>query len=48
MQFSEWEGGQYCQNTVEEMLRLWVQLLPVFHVLLHDDHARSQEKEKER
>lgn len=35
-------------NTAEEMLDLWAQLSPVFHVLLQDDQARSQEKEKER
>lgn len=26
----------------------WAQLSPVFHVLLQDDQAKSQEKEKER
>lgn len=35
-------------NTAVEMLDLWAQLSPVFHVLLQDDQARSQEKEKER
>lgn len=49
MQFSE--RGGVGVRIVQTQLRkccFWVQLLPVFHVLLHDDQARSQEKEKER
>lgn len=36
-------------KTLEELLMHFEErLLPVFHVLLQDDQARSQEKEKDR
>lgn len=35
-------------KTAVETLGLWAQMSPVFQVLLQDDQARSQEKEKER
>lgn len=56
MQFSEQGGGkgeggasELSKTQLRKGCVFWgVQLLPVFHVLLHDDQARSQEKEKER